>query len=386
MKIAAVTATRAEFGILSDLLCGIHKSSYLELKLIVTGTHLLEEFGDTVRYIQSAGIPISYTVNEITHAHTDLEVANQVGAGIGGFAKALSEIEPDMIVILGDRYEMLAASIASFFLGIPILHIHGGEVTEGAFDDSIRHTITKLASLHCVAHETYARRVIQLGEHPDSVHVVGGLGADGLSRATLKSRENLERDLKIKISDPLLLVTQHPVTSGPRDTLLEATELIHALNHFEEATVIFTMPNADPEHRVLEEIFRSAVEHRRERWYFFESLGQLNYWSLMAKASAVVGNSSSGILEAPSLGVPTVNIGNRQKGRIFAPSVVACESTSDSIVATLRLVLTPSFRESLGDSESPFSKSGSAGRILSIIESAETQKWPKKKFYDVTAS
>lgn len=383
MKVAAVTATRAEFGMLTDLLRGIHESSYLDLKLIVTGTHLLEEFGDTVRYIQSAGIPISCTVNEITHAHTDLEVANQVGAGIGGFAKALSELEPDMIVILGDRYEMLAASIASFFLGIPILHIHGGEVTEGAFDDSIRHTITKLASLHCVAHETYARRVIQLGEHPDSVHVVGGLGADGLSRATLKSRAELESDLNIKIRDPLLLVTQHPVTSGPRDTLLEATELIHALNHFEEATVIFTMPNADPEHRVLEEIFRGAVEDRRERWYFFKSLGQVNYWSLMAEASAVVGNSSSGILEAPSLGVPTVNIGHRQKGRIFAPSIVSCEPTADSIVATLRLALEPRFRKGLKNLASPFSKPDAAERILTIITSRSAQKWPNKVFYDI---
>lgn len=385
MKVAAVTATRAEFGLLAGLLKEIHGSPQFELQLIVTGTHLLEEFGHTVQEIHSAGIPISRTVHEISHADTGLDVANQVGAGIMSFSRALSELEPDIIVILGDRYEMLAASVAAFFLAIPILHIHGGEVTEGAFDDSIRHAITKLASIHCVAHEDYRRRVIQMGEHPDTVHVVGALGADEISKAQLKPRDVLQKELGFEFGGTMLLVTQHPVTVGPRDTHAETVELINALSMFSDATVVFTMPNADPEHRTIENLIKRAVSERQSRWYFFESLGQTNYWSLMAQASAVVGNSSSGILEAPLFRVPTVNIGDRQKGRIHASSVVDCDSTADSIAAKVRIVLQPSFRDGLTTQTYPFGGPGAVERILAAMTAVSPKALPRKVFCDIDA-
>lgn len=383
MKVAAVTATRAEFGLLAGLLKEIHESPRLELQLIVTGTHLLEEFGHTVQEIHSAGIPISRTVNEISHANTGLDVANQVGAGVMGFSKVFSELQPDMIVILGDRYEMLAASVAAFFLGIPILHIHGGEVTEGAFDDSIRHAITKLATIHCVAHEDYRRRVIQMGEHPDTVHVVGSLGAEGAETIVLKERGVLEKELGIAIRQTLLLVTFHPITAGDESSTRGAEELVAALHNFTDATVVFTIPNGDPGHTDVELVFRREVAKHPGSWHFFESLGQENYWSMMAEASAVVGNSSSGILEAPSFGVPTINIGNRQKGRIFAPSVINCDPKKLDIQAALETVLSTSFRSTVQQNSNPFSRPGTVESIISTIRSSQQGPAPGKSFFDI---
>lgn len=384
MRVAAVTATRAEFGLQTELLRKIQESPQMTLQLIVTGTHLLEEFGQTVSEIHSTGIPISATVTEITEADSGEDVAHQVGAGIRGFTKALADLQPNVMIIVGDRYEMLAASIAAFFLDIPILHLHGGEVTEGAFDDSIRHAITKLSSVHCVAHEVYAKRVIQMGEHPKSVHTVGGLGVDALKRIDLKSREELEKEFEMRIREPFFLVTQHPLTTGPYDALEETKFLIQALDWFEEATVVFTMPNADPNHRTVEYAIRHAVGEREGRWYFYESLGQQNYWSMMALATAVIGNSSSGILEAPSFAVPTVNIGQRQTGRIMAQSVVSCEPRLDSIVEAINRVLEPNFCEKLNKSSNPFDRGGTAERVLSVIKALQGETRLPKGFYDLT--
>lgn len=383
MKVAVVTATRAEFGILRNLVGRIDESPDLELQLIVTGTHLLAEFGNTIEEIQSSGLKVSATVEEITYADTGKDVAQQVGAGIQGFTSALVELQSDLIVILGDRYEMLAASVSAFFLDIPIVHIHGGEVTEGAFDDSIRHAITKFSSIHCVAHKTYAQRVIQMGEQPDSVHVVGGLGADALTDVSLKSREELEQTLGIKLRKTSFLVTQHPVTSGARDTSDETNALVKALDHFPDATVVFTMPNADPEHKIVEDIIKEAVRERSNYWYFFESLGSENYWSLMAEASAIVGNSSSGILEAPSFSVPTVNIGNRQVGRIFPKSVVSCEPNVESIIKSLEHVLKPAFKQGLEELANPLAQPDTVGKIMRIIATISAQRPATKFFYDL---
>lgn len=382
MKIAVVTGTRAEFGLLSGLMTLIYESPKLDLQVVVTGTHLLPEFGHTVDAITAAGFQIAAEVRSITHANTGADVARQVGAGTTEFTDAFKSLTPEAVVLLGDRYEMLAAAIAAFFLEIPIVHIHGGEVTHGAFDDTIRHAITKFASVHCVAHEDYAARVIQLGEQPDAVHVVGALGIDQLSMTALKTREQVEESLGIALVDPVFLVTYHPVTNGVGDALAEVSALVAALEAVSEATVILTMPNADPDHRVIIDVLRGATDRNPGRWLFSESLGQENYWSVMALATAVVGNSSSGILEAPSFPTATVNVGPRQDGRIFAQSVVSCSPTQAAVSRALNQVLSQDFRQLLASVVNPLGGAGAGRKIISVLENVTSDTLNRKVFYD----
>jgi UDP-hydrolysing UDP-N-acetyl-D-glucosamine 2-epimerase len=386
MKIAVVTGTRAEFGLLSGLMTLIDDSPKLDLQVVVTGTHLLPEFGHTVDAIRGAGFQIAAEVRAITHANTGADVGRQVGAGTSEFTDTFNSLSPDVAVLLGDRYEMLAAAIAALFLEIPIVHIHGGEVTHGAFDDTIRHAITKFSSVHCVAHADYAARVIQLGEHPETVHVVGALGVDQLSNTPLKNREQLEQHLGIALRDPLFLVTYHPVTSGESDALAEVSALVAALEAISEATVVVTMPNADPDHQAIVDVLRTAVSRYPERWVFSESLGQVNYWSAMALATAVVGNSSSGILEAPSFQTATINIGPRQDGRIFAQNVVSCSATEASIFRALQRVMAEEFRNALGGVTNPLGGPGAAKRILGVLENLSPGNLQGKVFYDQPGS
>jgi UDP-hydrolysing UDP-N-acetyl-D-glucosamine 2-epimerase len=364
----------------------VDDSPKLDLQVVVTGTHLLAEFGHTVDAITQAGFAIAAEVRALTQADTGVDVARQVGAGTSEFTDTFYSLNPDAVVLLGDRYEMLAAAIAAFFLEIPIVHLHGGEVTHGAFDDTIRHAITKFASVHCVAHDDYAARVIRSGEQPDDVHVVGALGVDQLSGAHLKNREQLEQHLGLELRDPLFLVTYHPVTSGESDALAEVSELVAALEEIPEAAVIITMPNADPDHQIIVDVFRSAVGRHPKRWLFSESLGQVNYWSAMALSTAVVGNSSSGILEAPSLQTATVNIGPRQDGRIHSPSVVSCSATEASIATALQRVMAQEFRAALRAVENPLGGPGAAKRILGVLENLSPGNLKGKVFYDQPGS
>ena len=383
MKICVVTATRAEYGLLSGLMRLIDDSTAFELQVVVAGTHLLEDFGHTVRDIVTEGFSVSRTVDSITQASTGFDVASQVGAGITGFANAFTELDPDFVVVLGDRYEMFAATQAAFFLGIRILHIHGGEVTHGALDDSIRHAISKLASFHCVAHEEYASRVIQLGEQPESVHIVGSLGIDQLHNTALQTRQDLEVDLDLEMKDPVLLVTYHPVTNGHSDARNEALELVAALEGMKNPTIILTMPNADPGHQFISEIFRAAADRNGPGWVFRESLGRVRYWSVMSLAAVVVGNSSSGLLEAPSFPTATVNIGPRQSGRIVADSVVTCEPNKASITQALEQALSGPFQQDLRSVENPLGGPGAAKRIFSVMESLSDSSLERKIFYDL---
>jgi UDP-hydrolysing UDP-N-acetyl-D-glucosamine 2-epimerase len=383
VKIAVVTGTRAEFGLLSGLMTLIDDSPKLDLQVVVTGTHLLAEFGHTVDEITQAGFDIAAEVRAMTQADTGADVARQVGAGTAEFTDTFTSLTPDVLVLLGDRYEMLSAAIAAFFLDIPIVHIHGGEVTHGAFDDTIRHAITKFSSVHCVAHADYATRVIQLGEQPDAVHVVGALGVDQLSGTPLKNREQLEQHLGLELRDPLFLVTYHPVTSGKSDSLAEVSALVAALETLPDPTVIVTMPNADPDHRIIADALREAANRHSGRWIFSESLGQVNYWSVMALATAVVGNSSSGVLEAPSFPTATVNIGPRQDGRVFAESVVACAASETSILSALQRVMSEEFRDSLGTVTNPLGGPGAANRILATIENLSPDTLNNKLFHDL---
>ncbi|MDA8900962.1 UDP-N-acetylglucosamine 2-epimerase [Pontimonas sp.] len=365
-----VTGTRAEYGLLAPLMGKIKKSPSLELKVVVTGAHLLSEFGLTANDIVNDGFTIDRLIPEISSAGSGGEVARQVGSGIVAFAEALEDLAPDAVVVLGDRYELLAAATAAFFLEIPIVHLHGGEVTHGAFDDAIRHTISQFARVHAVAAPEYAETLIRAGVDAHSVHVVGGLGVDFLHSVEKLTRVELEAELGVHLGDPLLLVTYHPVTAAQHDTEAEIQSLFAALAEVPEATVIFTLPNADPEHSVIVEALQKVVL-AKEKWYLFSSLGSRKYLSLLSHASAVVGNSSSGLMEAPALGVPTVNIGPRQDGRLEARSVLSCGTSETEISAKIKQACSISFRQSLEGMKNPYGQAGATNMVLALLESTD---------------
>lgn len=383
-NVAVVSGTRADYGLLTPVMRGIQESPTLALQLLVTGSHWLPEFGSTSEAIERDGFAISSKIMEISSASTCGDVAQQVGYGLVAFARAFEKLQPDVVLVLGDRYEIFAAASAAFFMNIPILHVHGGEVTSGAFDDAIRHAVSQLSRIHAVAAPEYRDRLIRAGAHPDTVQVVGGLGVDVLNRASLVPRSTLERELGLDFGHPLFLVTYHPVTAAHHDTLDEVGALFAALDSFPDATVVFTLPNADPEHREIIQSLEEAVL-ARQGWHLFSSLGSTNYLSLMALASVVVGNSSSGLTEAPSLGTPTVNIGPRQDGRLIAESVLSCSPKVAEIVDAIRLATTAEFIASFEGSVSPYGQPGAAQRVVEILEGTAFDNLREKKYYDTPA-
>ena len=381
MRIAVVTGTRAEYGLLAPIMHGIDDSPNLDLQVLVTGSHLLDDFGLTVDEIVSDGFQISRQIPEISSANSGIEVARQVGAGTVAFADALVDLEPSAVLLLGDRYELFAAASAAFFLDIPIVHLHGGEITAGAFDDAIRHAVSQLARLHAVAAPEYGERLIRAGADPRSVHVVGGLGVDSIRRTDKLSRNELETELGLRLRETLLLVTYHPVTLADHDTRTEIRSLLHALDAVPNATVVFTMPNTDPEHATIVEEVAQAVTKRPD-WHLFASLGSRKYLSLLTLSSAVVGNSSSGLMEAPTLGVPTVNVGPRQDGRLLASSVICCGVGADEIRDAIARALSSEFVESIQGLSSPYGESGAADRVLALLETTSFDNLEPRKYYD----
>lgn len=382
MKICVVTGTRAEYGLLRWLMQGIQESSSLHLQVIATGMHLSPEFGSTYKVIESEGFEINRKVEMLLSADTPSSISKSTGLACIGFSDAFNELEPDMIILLGDRFELLAAATAALFAQIPIAHIHGGETTEGAFDEAIRHAITKMSSLHFVAAEPYRNRVIQLGEHPDTVYKIGGLGLDSIRRLPLLSRKALEKELAISLGSPFFLVTFHPVTLEPQTSKSQIVQLLRAFDDFPEATIIFTMPNADPDSRIL---FQSINDYTRQRSsaYTFTSLGQLKYLSAMTHCDVVIGNSSSGILEAPAFPKPTVNIGDRQAGRLQASSIINCNPEYGAIHSAISKALSVEFRNSLEVVDHPYGVPGASERILYILENLQMPLNVKKQFYDL---
>lgn len=384
-KICVVTGTRAEYGQLRPLMEMICAAADTKLQLVVTGMHLSPEFGLTYREIEEHGFTIDRKIETLLSSDTAVGIGKSTGLGVIGFAGALADLEPDLVVLLGDRFEVLAAAVAALYARIPIAHIHGGETTEGAFDEGIRHAISKMSHLHFVAAEDYRRRVIQLGEDPARVFCVGGLGVDAIGRVELLSRNELERQMGFRFGKHSLLITFHPVTleanTGEQqiEALLEACRKLDPEVHF-----IFTMPNADTGGRVIIEKINRFVAEMGERAYAATSLGQLRYWSALQHVDAVVGNSSSGIVEAPTFGLATVNIGDRQKGRLMATSIVNCEPESDAIEAAVREVLSDDFRALARETENPYGSGGAAEKIFDVITTTSLDgKLLKKQFHDL---
>lgn len=382
--LCVATGSRADYGLLRSLLRAIAGDPDLRLQLLVTGMHLAPEFGSTWHDIEADGFAIDARVDMLQAGDTPVATAKSMGQGVIGAADALDRLRPDVLVVLGDRFEMLAVAQAALVLRIPLAHIHGGELSEGAFDESIRHAITKMAQWHFVAAAPYRARVIQMGEAPERVFDVGAPGLDALADMDWLDRAALERDLGLPLQPPLLLVTYHPATLSDVAPTEAMDELLLALEAFPEATVLLTYPNADAGGRLLieriERFARAAPGRRRA----FASLGQRRYLSLMRIADAVVGNSSSGLTEAPALKVATVNIGDRQQGRLRASSVIDTPERRADIEAGIRRALSPGFRAGLPATRSAYGQGRAGERIKEVLKTAALGV--RKPFHDIAAA
>jgi GDP/UDP-N,N'-diacetylbacillosamine 2-epimerase (hydrolysing) len=381
-KICVVTGARAEYGLLRWVMEGIREAPDLELQLIATGMHLSPQYGLTFKEIEKDGFSIDRKVEMLVGSDTATGVAKSMGLGLIGVGDALQQLQPDLMLVLGDRFEILSAVAAALAARLPVAHLHGGEATEGAFDEAIRHAITKMSHLHFVAAEEYRNRVIQLGEHPDRVFLVGGLGVDSIRKLALLERPALEASLDFELGAKSLLVTFHPVTLEDSTSTLQMAELLAVLGSMAETRLIFTMPNADPESQALSEMIQAFVDtHANAR--AFASLGQLRYLSCVQHVDGVVGNSSSGLTEVPSLAKGTINIGDRQKGRLKAASVIDCEPDRQAIEAALQRLYSPEFQATLENARNPYGEGGASEKIVEIIREYPLESILKKSFYDL---
>lgn len=384
-KICVVTGSRAEFGLLRCLMQDIADAPDLELQVAATGMHLSPEYGLTYREIEAAGFSIAARVEMLLGADTPSAIAKSMGLGMIGFADAFARLAPDIVVVLGDRFEILSAASAALVARIPLAHLHGGELTEAAFDDAIRHAITKMSHLHFVAAEDYRRRVIQLGEPPDRVFNVGGLGVDAIKRLALLPRDALEADLGFELGPRSLLVTFHPVTlEGEAESTRQMRALLDALAALDDVRLVFTLPNADTGGKALARMVERFVAHH-PRASHHASLGQLRYLSLLAQVDAVVGNSSSGLAEAPTFGVPTVNIGDRQNGRLQAQSVINSVPAEAAILEAIQLAFSSGFRRGIGGVVNPYGDGGAASKIVEVLSTHPLSDLLAKRFHDLPA-
>lgn len=381
-KICVVTGTRAEFGLLSRLLHKLKSEEVFELQIIATGMHLSPEFGLTFREIKEAGFKINRKVEILLSADTPSSISKSIGLGNISFADAYESLTPDLLIVLGDRYEILSAVFSALIFRIPICHIHGGEVTEGAYDDAIRHSITKMSNIHFVAAEEYRRRVIQLGENPKNVHLVGGLGVDAILNLPLLSKNELEKSLQFKFGEKNLLITYHPETISNIDPKIHFQNLLNALERLDETNFIFTHPNSDTGGREIIRMIEEFVS-RNENAKSFVSLGQLKYFSCIQYVDGVVGNSSSGLLEVPSFKKGTINIGDRQKGRLKAKSVIDVSDDSNSIFDGITKLYSNSFQENLNEAINPYGNGSASEKIYTILKSLRFSEFKEKKFQDL---
>jgi GDP/UDP-N,N'-diacetylbacillosamine 2-epimerase (hydrolysing) len=344
--------------------------------------HLSPEFGLTYKAIEHDGFHIDRKVEMLTSSDTPVGIAKSMGLGMIGFADALHELQPDLIVVLGDRFEIFSAVSAALVARIPVAHLHGGETTEGAFDEALRHSITKMSHLHFVAAEPYRQRVIQLGEQPDHVFLVGGLGIDNIKRLQLLDRTALETSLDFKLGVKNLLITFHPVTLETATAANQMQELLAALAQLKDTQLIFTLPNADTDGRALIEMVQNFVkQHPNARAY--DSLGQLRYLSCILHVDGVVGNSSSGLAEVPSFKKGTINIGDRQRGRLQAESVINCEPTRENITTALVQLYSADFQTSLHKVINPYGEGGASKKVVNTLKSYPVEGIVKKFFYDL---
>ena len=381
-KICVLTGTRADYGHLYWVLREIESDPLLDLQLVVTGAHLSSQWGSTVRVIEADGFKIDERIEMQLASDTQLATSKALGLGTIGCAEAFSRLKPDLVLLLGDRYEVLAAAQAALIMRCPVAHIHGGEISEGAMDESIRHAITKMAHLHFVATEDYARRVKQLGEDPNCVFNFGAPGLDHFDRSLLSERREIEEFLGISLNKSIGIITYHPVTQSTLNSKDCVMKLLAALENFPEMTFVFTGVNADPGYAEISDSIKSFASYHPGRVAYAHSMGQARYLGLMKLANVVIGNSSSGLIEAPAIGIPTVNIGDRQKGRAKAISVIDCKDDSHDITVALERAMSKPFRESIGIDNSLYGRSGASEKIVEVLRSHNLDGILMKHFYD----
>lgn len=382
MKVCVVTGTRAEYGLFYWLLKRLQQDTFFELQLVATGMHLSPEFGNTYKEIESDGFVINDKVEILLSGDSPSAITKSTGLALIGFAECYKQLKPDLMLLLGDRYEAMAAAQAAMFANIPIAHIHGGEATFGAIDESIRHAISKMSHIHFAATEVYRQRLIQMGEQPDMVHDVGALGVESAKRTSLMSHAQLQESINFKLGEKFFLVTYHPVTQDLQGQRHGIDALLAALDKYSDYKILITFPNADTHGRELINIIKRFAQAQPERVYLTESLGRIRYLSALKLCQCVIGNSSSGIIEAPSYRTPTVNIGSRQQGRVCADSVFHCDNQVEEIQACINKALAVNNREEISIFSNPYEKESSSASIVSILKKAELKKLAKKVFFD----
>ena len=380
-KVAVFTGTRAEYGLLYWLMKGLKDLPALELQVIVSGMHLSPEFGETWKHIVQDGFEIDAKVEMLLSSDTAVGVVKSMGLGLLGFADALERLAPDVLVVLGDRFEALAVVQAALIMKVPVAHIHGGELTEGAYDDAIRHAISKMSILHFVAAEPYRQRVIQMGEDPARVFNVGAVGLDHIKRGEFMSLDALSLSLGFELSKPFMLVTYHPVTLAEEDPEQSFISLLDALESFPDHQIIITYPNADNGGRSIISLIEKYAAANSDRVLAVPSLGFKRYLSTVQHACVVVGNSSSGIIEVPSFGLPTVNIGSRQKGRLAAQTVIHCAPDSKAISEAISLALSKDFSSMCQQATNPYGQGDASQKIIQQLMNFDGST--SKKFHDL---
>jgi len=381
-NVCVVTGSRAEYGLLRFLMKDIQASLTLDLEIIATGMHLSSEFGNTYQEIEKYGFVINEKIEMLLSSDTPTSISKSTGLGIIGFSDIFKKHKPDLLIVLGDRYEIFAAAIAAMFTKIPIAHIHGGETTQGAYDEAIRHSITKMAWWHFVANAESEKRVIQLGENPSRVFNVGGLGVDAIKKTNLLSKDKLMIKTGIKFGKKNLLITYHPVTLENNTSQKYFQNLLNVLAELQDTFLIFTMPNADSNGKIIKNMIENFVSNRIETSISFSSMGSLNYLSTLQFVDGVVGNSSSGLAEAPTFKIGTINIGDRQAGRIRAKSVIDCNPEQKSIKNAIKKLYSKEFQNKLEMVSNPYGNGKATEKITEILKMTKIPKHLKKEFYD----
>ncbi|QDV49966.1 UDP-N-acetylglucosamine 2-epimerase [Gimesia fumaroli] len=383
--VCLVTGSRAEYGLLKPLIDEILSDPAFTLQLLVTGSHLSPEFGLTYQEIEADGYTIDEKVEVVMSSDSPVGICKSMGLGLISFSEAYARLLPNLVIVLGDRYEIFSAVSAAHISRIPVAHLHGGEVTEGAFDDALRHSITKMSHFHFTSTDAYRNRVIQLGENPDRVFNVGAIGLDNIIRLNLMSREEYENSVGLKLNKYNMLCTFHPVTLEANTAAGQVQNLLNVVESLEDTNVIFTKTNADTDGRVINQLIDEFVQKDATRFKAFMSLGQLRYLSGMQFVDAVIGNSSSGIIEAPSFGIGTINIGNRQTGRIKAESVIDCEATEISIATAFKTLYSPEFQQVRKKVTNPYGDGQTAKKIVNHLRECHFNQSTQKEFYDLVS-
>ncbi len=382
LSICVISGSRSEYGLLRPLLQNLNKNEKFNLQLIVTGSHLSNEFGMTIREIENDEFKIDKKIEVLLSSDTKIGISKSVGLGLISFSEALSDLAPDLIIILGDRYEIFAAAISSMILNIPIAHLHGGELTFGAIDDAFRHCITKISNIHFASNSEYSKRIVQMGEDPKNVFNVGALGVENIMKLKRLNKRELEQKLKFKFLKKNLMITFHPETLSETSNKKQIKELLEALFEFKNTLMIFTMPNADNDSRIIIKSIEEFVSKSSNSVYF-KNLGTVNYLSCLKYVDGVVGNSSSGIIEVPSFRVGTVNIGNRQTGRIKPESIIDCEANKKQIIEAINKLYDPDFKKLTKNISNPYGDGETSSKIIDILSSLDLDDYKSKRFYDI---